>query len=625
MKKFKYILIALIILGCLVVGISVIDALDKEARIKPSLEKDLKEQTAKLDQLSSQMKPYWQKCKVATSGCSYNDVQKFNQLDSAIKDTQATIKNLKSQVDQPVNARINQNIAYLAVMAILGTIAVGIPILIIWSLLRRSKLPESDAHGTARYASLDELKANNILRTNLDTKAGDFIIGQCKQGFLVLESKRTSRHELIIGVNGSGKTFSIVCPNIIGSTGESLFISDVKRQKGTTNGELWELTSGHKKKACYFSPLEPAKNMLKFNWIPALRGDVVTAKLFAEAVVFSTEGAKNAGASAFWYETARDLLAATWLHTAETESPTPANAYQILMMKEADLRKLLENSHVSAARLAARTYLDAPDKTSGSMLSTARNSFSFMQSPEIQHFTDTPTATDFTVLRREEVAIYYQARSEKKTLLQPLNCLILTYMFNQLKEDDGLMVKFILDEFANFGKIPDFATEITLLRDKNLPIIAAVQTYRSQIESNYGRVETDTILTNFNNQFCFAGLDAKSAEEVSRGLGEFTYVQEKISRSTSGLLDGTSTSRSIQEHGRRLMTADEITRMAEDEILAFHVSELHPFKAYKIPYTADRRTMKIAEREIRQLRHPPRQLMPMSAEAEINIPQMPDF
>jgi type IV secretion system protein VirD4 len=198
-------------------------------------------------------------------------------------------------------------------------------------------------------------------------------------------------------------------------------------------------------------------------------------------------------------------------------------------------------------------------------------------------------------------------------------------MFNQLKEDDGLMVKFILDEFANFGKIPNFATEITLLRDKNLPIIAAVQTYRSQIESNYGRVETDTILTNFNNQFCFAGLDAKSAEEVSKGLGEFTYVQEKISRSTSGLLDGTSTSRSIQEHGRRLMTADEITRMAQDEILAFHVSELHPFKAYKIPYSADRKTMRITEREVRQLKYPPRQLNPMPAETEINIPQMPEF
>jgi type IV secretion system protein VirD4 len=625
MKKFKYVLIALIILGCLVVGISVIDALDKETRIKPNLEKDLKEQTAKLDQLSNQMKPYWQKCKVSTSGCSYNDVQKFNQLDSAVKDTQATIKDLKSQLNQPINAKINQNIANLAVMAILGIIAVGSPILIIWALFRRSTLPESDAHGTARYASLDELKANNILRPNLNTDAGDFIIGQCKQGFLVLEWKRTIRHELIIGVNGSGKTFSIICPNIIGSTGESLFISDVKRQKGTTNGELWELTSGYKKKACYFSPLEPTKNMLKFNWIPALRRDVVAAKLFAEAVVFSTEGAKNAGASAFWYETARDLLAATWLHAAETENPTPANAYQILMMKEPDLRKLLENSHVLAARLAARTYLDAPDKTSGSMLSTARNSFSFMQSPEIQHFTDTPTATDFTALRREEVAIYYQARSEKKTLLQPLNCLILTYMFNQLKEDDGLMVKFILDEFANFGKIPDFATEITLLRDKNLPIIAAVQTYRSQIESNYGKVETDTILTNFNNQFCFAGLDAKSAEEVSRGLGEFTYVQEKISRSTSGLLDGTSTSRSIQEHGRRLMTADEITRMAHDEILAFHVSELHPFKAYRIPYTSGRKTMRITEREVRQLQYPSRQLMPMPAETEINIPQMPEF
>jgi type IV secretion system protein VirD4 len=625
MKKLKYILIALTILGCLIVAISVIDALDKEARIKPSLEKDLKEQTAKLDQLNAQMKPYWQKCKVSASGCSYNDVQKFNQLDSAIKDTETTIKDLKAQSSQPINARINQNIAYLSVIAILGIIAVGTPILIIRALFKTTALPDSDAHGTARFASLEELKENKILRKNFEMNAGDFIIGQCEQGFLTLAQERADKHNYIIGVNGSGKTKSMICPNITFSTGDSLFISDVKRQKGTTNGELWELTSGYTRKPCYFSPLEPKKNMLKFNWIPALNGDIVKAKLFAEAVVFSSEAVKKAGESLFWYETARDLLAATWLHTAETSNPTPANAYRILMSKESELKNLLENTPVTEARILARTYLDAPDKTGGSMLTTARNSFGFMQSPEIQHFTDTMSETDFTALRREEIAIYYQARSEKKTLLQPLNCLILTYMFTQLKEYDGLRVKFILDEFANFGKIPDFETEITLLRDKNLPITAAVQTFRSQVESNYGKIPTDTILSNFNNQFCFAGLDAKSAEEISKSLGEFTYVQQKIAKTSSGFLEN-SVTKSIQEHGRRLMTADEITRMRQETILAFHISEMHPFKAWRIPYEMETRNVEIEEREVRQLQHPPRpQLPPMTAQDEINIPPMPEF
>ncbi len=589
----------------------------------PPTSPKLKELDAKIKQKDASLKKSVDMKEQQKLGTELNALKQQRKEEADQLAADAWLKEQQTNGD-PIKSfdKIIQNVQLFVIFLILVAI-IG---LIIWALTRRRTLPESDAHGTARYANLDELKAEKILRPNLETNAGDFIIGQCKQGFLVLEWKRTSRHQLIIGVNGSGKTFSMICPNIIGSTGESLFISDVKRQKGTTNGELWELTSGYKRKVCYFSPLEPKKNMLKFNWIPALRGDVVTAKLFAEAVVFSSEGAKNAGASTFWYETARDLLAATWLHAAETDDPTPANAYQILMLKESELRKLLENSHVPAARLAARTYLDAPDKTSGSMLSTARNSFSFMQSPEIQHFTNTVKATDFSVLRREEVAIYYQARSEKKTLLQPLNCLILTYMFTQLKETDGLMVKFILDEFANFGKIPDFATEITLLRDKNLPIIAAVQTYRSQIESVYGRTETETILTNFNNKFCFAGLDEKSAEEVSRSLGEYTYVQEKVSRSTSGMLDGTSTSRSIQEHGRRLMTADEVTRMAQDEILTFHASEMHPFKAYKIPYLAERKTKHINEREVQELKTPPRQqLPPMPAETEINIPPMPEF
>jgi hypothetical protein len=74
------------------------------------------------------------------------------------------------------------------------------------------------------------------------------------------------------------------------------------------------------------------------------------------------------------------------------------------------------------------------------------------------------------------------------------------------------------------------------------------------------------------------------------------------------------------------MTADEVTRMAQDEILAFHVTEMHPFKAYRIPYGAESKTMRIKEREVGELKAPPRrQLPPMTAQAEINIPPMPDF
>jgi type IV secretory pathway TraG/TraD family ATPase VirD4 len=590
---------------------------------------------SKLQELDTKIKQTDSKLKQTTGILQRGKLEKeLNLLREQRKEEAAKVGS-GNAVNQPPTEQQNQVvdplsvagkvIQYIYVVAA-GVGTIGVIVLVFWLMFRSPKLPYSDAHGTARFASLDELKNAEILRKNYETEPGDFIIGQCKEGYLILPFERTSRHELIIGVNGSGKTKSIICPNITNSTEESLFISDVKRQKGTTNGELWELTSGYKRKPCYFSPLEPEKNMLKFNWIPALQGDVVTAKLFAEAVVFSSEAVKNAGESLFWYETARDLLAATWLHAAETDHPTPLNAYQILMSKESDLKKLLENSPVAEARMLARTYLDAPEKTGGSMLTTARNSFGFMQSREIQHFTDTPKATDFSGLRRKEIAIYYQARSEKKTLLQPLNCLILTYVFRQLKETDGLMVKFVLDEFANFGKIPDFHTEITLLRDKHLPIIAAVQTLRSQIESNYGKNATDTILSNFNNKFCFAGLDGKSAEEISRSLGEFTYVQQKIAKTSNGVFDGSSTTKTIQEHGRRLMTADEITRMAQNEILAFHISEMHPFRAWRIPYEAEMRTAEIKEREIKQIKFPPHpQLVSVPAQNEVNIPPMPEF
>jgi type IV secretory pathway TraG/TraD family ATPase VirD4 len=133
-------------------------------------------------------------------------------------------------------------------------------------------------------------------------------------------------------------------------------------------------------------------------------------------------------------------------------------------------------------------------------------------------------------------------------------------------------------------------------------------------------------LSNFNNKFCFAGLDGKSAEEISRSLGEFTYVQQKIAKTSNGVFDGGSTTKTIQEHGRRLMTADEITRMPPEQILAFHISEMHPFKAWRIPYEVKARTAEIKEREIKQIKFPPRpQLAAVPAQSKVNIPPMPEF
>jgi type IV secretory pathway TraG/TraD family ATPase VirD4 len=484
-----------------------------------------------------------------------------------------------------------QKIKYSFVSGVALTIGVSFWVILVPYLIflfTRKKPMESTAHGSARFISNDELEKHGILRESplfrphkFGSKeitvgdyleSGGFAIGrkfrteQKKNSpayfGVALPAKRTARHLGIFGTSGSGKTESLLITNIrFTSPADSLFISDVK-------GELWKKTAGYPgQKPIYFSPLEPDKNMLKFNWIPLIKDDPTLAKQFADAVVI------NGGGDQFWSDSAARLLAAVWLHTATTDLPNPVNAYRILTSDLETLKWILENSpSYRAQRMASQLF--GNDKTAEGIMSSAQLGFSFMDSPAIQEFCWTNQATDFTFLRKGNFRLYYQAREDKVKLLKALNSLIFTYMSNQLEATEGSTIKFIMEEFANFGQIPDLENKITLWRDKKMPMILALQTLRSQLETIYGRERTATILDGLHFHMAFGGLSQSDGEEISKGLGVTTNVSQV--RQDDG-------NNNTQLNARPLMTSDEVRRTAEDNIIVFKAGELHPFVVDRFP------------------------------------------
>jgi type IV secretory pathway TraG/TraD family ATPase VirD4 len=441
-------------------------------------------------------------------------------------------------------------------------------------LIFRKKPVESDAHGSARVATDDELIKEGFLReaNKLRLAEGEFCLGirplphnpRPGEGVIVIVPKhRAARHGMNVGATGVGKTVFMAIPNIVFANNrtESQFVTDVK-------GELWEKTSGLRKFPVCIAPLEPERNMLRFNWIPAMKENPILAEKFAQAVVFNRSENKDS----HWTQAAVELLQSVWLHTATTDQPNPLMAYEILFAPREQLRHILENSPSRFAREASRQYLDAPKEETGSILSTTRAAYKWMRIPELKEFCNRNDASDFSFMRNgvDGIAptVYYQAREDEVELLKPLNALFFTYMLWQLKNIDGNTVKFIMDEFANFGKIPNFESEITLLRSRKMPFFIFLQTLRSQLEAIYGKIGTDTILSNLHIKTAFNGLENDDAEMISKSLGEFTNVADVQQE------DG---KRNTQINARRLMTADEVARMSKEMIVVFQCGELHPF------------------------------------------------
>lgn len=439
-------------------------------------------------------------------------------------------------------------------------------------------MPRGDEYGTARPATVEELTKADILKpTDYEIEPGELTLGTYGDNLAILPKDRVARHTQYIGPTGSGKTYKFLARNIVEShPDDSLFITDVKAKKGTDIGELWIMTSGYRSNAVYLAPMQPEQNMLKFNWIPKVKDNPKNAVLFARAVV-----GNGSGNGSHWLESAVSLLAAIWLHTATTETPNPVMAYRVLMQDVATLKSILETSPSIDARLSARQYLDAPEKEAGSILSTTRNACSFMFQREIQEFCWTNTGTSFQIMRETPCSIYYQMRESDADLLKPLNALIFTYIMSELKTSDGLNIKMLLDEFANFGKLPNFENDITLLRSKDISATICTQSHRSQIEGIYGKTESETIINNFNTQIALAGLEYSTAKEISNQLGVSTVIMNSKSSPVVNPFGG---SVSTSAHARPLLTPDEISTMEKSDILVFRCAELRPFMVQELFY-----------------------------------------
>jgi type IV secretion system protein VirD4 len=409
-------------------------------------------------------------------------------------------------------------------------------------------------HGSAGWASGSELKG---LRTGRRRPLAPGALALAPYGRLrqlALLPERATHHTLIVGPSGSGKTRSLFLPNAAWATG-SFVCTDPK-------AELWEHTSGLHPIAWRFAPREPEASCC-CNWIPWCR-DPRLANLLAAAVM-QTEA--DSHEQQFWKLSDLQLCAALFAHTAYSAVPTPASAYALLELGPQALMRVLAESPARTARTAARTMAGLKAETLAGIVLAVTNKLAFLEDERVARVTSADTrALDFRLLLQRPVAAYWVLHEADVARLAGLSAVFFTLLLDQLTQERGQVpVTLLLDEFANIGHLPHFATTVTVARGRGIALVLGVQAL-SQLDGLYGHEGADTIRTNCATKVILHGLDYPSAEQVSRLLGEWTVQQEYTSRRPEGLM---VTSMSYSEHqtARRLLTADEVRRLRQDELL----------------------------------------------------------
>ena len=140
---------------------------------------------------------------------------------------------------------------------------------------------------------------------------------------------------------------------------------------------------------------------------------------------------------------------------------------------------------------------------------------------------------------------------------------------------------FILDEFANIGRIPDFDKKISTSRSRKISFSVILQNL-DQLEAVYEK-SYETIIGNCDTHVFLGSNSQKTVEYFSKALGEKTITRDSVSISKDKDNHKQGKSLSDQIMARALLTPDELRRMDNDECIIYEKG-LKPIKAKKFYY-----------------------------------------
>lgn len=474
---------------------------------------------------------------------------------------------------------------FLGTIALLGS-AVGFMRLQKIRQQREDALKPSGTFGEADFASVAECEAAGLMNPR------GLYLGVLDGRPLFYTGKA---HLLTVAPARQGKGIAFVIPNLLHWQG-SVFVTDPK-------GELAGVTERHRREHFgqevfvlnpwglhnlpqhRYNPFQP---LIEAASDPALiRGIADEAKALALQLLPEPEdGARNR----YFREGSRKILRALMLHFATRGEPENCNLTQIWRVLN-NVSRLKETIVAMAGSTALNgTVADLGDDLSY-LIADNEDQFADFREGALQvvdifdpvgWLGDAVAASDFDfrALKEGKASVYLVIPQDRIATHGAWLGLVTRQAISAVARSGGNSpVLFLLDEFANMGKLAGLAESLTALPGLGVRVWAIVQEL-SDLRRVYGPHTTDTILSQAEVKQFFAVQNDNLARTLSAALGERTV---KTKNYNLGRDDMTEVSESLGETGRPLLTADEIRQMPADQQLMF-VKALPPIRANRIPF-----------------------------------------
>ncbi|MEH7150205.1 type IV secretory system conjugative DNA transfer family protein [Bacillus thuringiensis] len=462
----------------------------------------------------------------------------------------------------------------------------------------KKKYKKGVEHGSAQWGDAqkdlkgmydEEDQYNNILfsentKIRLDDKGVPFKL-------------RRNKNVYVVGGSGSGKTRFVIKPNML-QMNASYVCTD---PKGTIVNEIgMALKNKGKYKIKIFNTVNFLKSM-RYNPLHYVYSEQDILKL-VHTIIANTSGDGPKG-DPFW-EKAESLLYQAYFSLIVSKFPKEEQHLGTLMdlitystVKEDDedyknpmdylFEELEKEDSNHFAVKQYKLYKLAAGKTAKSILISCGGRLSPLNIPAMRDLLSTDELELDTLGDEGRKTAMFIIVPDTDDTFNFIVAIMYSQLFNMLctiadekyKGEFPTHVRFMLDEFANIGQIPNFEKLISTIRSRNISATIILQAF-SQLKTIY-KEKSDTIVGNCDTSIFLGGKEKTTIKSLSEELGKETINDYNESKTRS---NNNSFGQNYSKLGRLLMTQDELLAMERDECIVQIIGK-RPFKDKKYDLT----------------------------------------
>ena len=407
-------------------------------------------------------------------------------------------------------------------------------------------------------------------------------------------------HLLTVAPTGSGKGRDVLVPALLEYEGSCIVI-DPKGQLAAITRKQRERMG---QRVIVLNPFnilpEYVGTSARFNPLAALDPSLDSFGTDCDNIADSIVVHEAGGRDNHWNESAHGLIAALIGHLAANMGPASQTLGMVrqivrrpaLLEEQAQAAQDGKDEMVAEALDSFRDLANAPNKGElSSIISTARTQTKFLGTKAIA---DSLSESDFRFreLKEHPTTVYLTLPTRYlATCSKWFRLVVAAALDDLLREETGLPVLVILDEFYQLGKLKVIQNAMSLARGYGLQLWPILQDL-TQLQEHYEK-SWETFLGNAGVRQFFAPREMTTAEYVSKLCGDKTIMttsqtegkSENSGRGffdrTTGKSDGTSTGPAQ----RRLFLPEEVCQIPDDQFLMFaDKGNKSVIRGHRLPY-----------------------------------------